>query len=142
MPGWNPTGYHDPLDIVTSVHARVNYLSDLQNEWKTPRFTWASCRGDCEDQNLIVLSALVAEGYEARLVLGDTRKDGKIDHAWCEYREHGIWYVLDATQSARIESSKDYYGKPHRYYSFDAAMERANADTNRLLESVNIWEMR
>lgn len=62
--------------------------------WQNSAQAWVYLRGDCEDHAMILADWLIAEGFDARVVLGDYRGEG---HAWVVAFLQGQVYLLEAT---------------------------------------------
>lgn len=98
---WNPFKEKEIIPIWQAVIDHCTYKSDGdQDIWQSPEATYATKHGDCEDMNLLLASALLAEGYEAAIAVGCTSHPERwIDHAWVLLKLGGKYYYLDATWS-------------------------------------------
>lgn len=96
---WNPFKEKEILSIWKAVSSRVCYRSDGPvDRWQSAEETYNTRFGDCEDQNTLLVCALLAEGYSAAVVVGTTVPEKHINHAWVLLYYKGKEYYLDATR--------------------------------------------
>ncbi len=62
--------------------------------WQNSAQAWVYLRGDCEDHAMILADWLIAEGFDARVVIGSYRGEG---HAWVVALLQGQTYLFEAT---------------------------------------------
>jgi hypothetical protein len=87
------------------VAEKVTYQKDEETfagrveVWQTPEETLRAGFGDCEDHSILLVDWLLSEGYEARVVIGESLiGDGKWGgHAWVVLRLEGKEYLIEAT---------------------------------------------
>jgi hypothetical protein len=111
---WNPFSEQEILPLWEAVAAHVTYKKDYkENEpiadlCQNPRETYDIRTGDCEDINLLLASALLAEGHDVCVVVGTTNPAGDyINHAWILLTLNGKSYYLDGTVD--VPKSLDMY---------------------------------
>jgi len=95
---YNPSSESDPIEIWREFHKRTEYVADEADEWRFARETYESREGDCEDQAILLCSALLKEGYDAWVVIGRTWTTGEESlHAWVMVREDDKTYYFNQT---------------------------------------------
>ena len=98
---WNPFKEKEIIPLWKAVSNHLTYKSDGKiDHWQGPQETYQKGHGDCEDMNTLLASALLAEGYDACVVVGLTSRKLKrryINHAWVLLKLNGKYYYLDAT---------------------------------------------
>jgi predicted transglutaminase-like cysteine proteinase len=108
---WNPFSEKEIIPLWKAVAERITYVSDgpTGDVWQHPKVTYYARVGDCEDMNLLLASALLAEGHDACLVVGTTVPEERyINHAWVLLKLNGKSYYLDAT-SIYVPTTLDGY---------------------------------
>lgn len=97
-PEYNPFSSDEPIEIWRELHGDVEYLADEDNEWRYAHETYEGREGDCEDQAILLCSALLAEGYDAWVVIGRTwTTDDNSLHAWVLLRKDDKTYYFNET---------------------------------------------
>ncbi|MFT5468083.1 MAG: putative transglutaminase-like cysteine proteinase [Verrucomicrobiales bacterium] len=87
------------LKIWADVAEKCQYKTDAQrvfgsDSWELPIETWRAGHGDCEDSSLLLVEMLTANGFEARVALGQHKGEG---HAWCVVRLDDESFLLEST---------------------------------------------
>lgn len=103
-PPWFLTGHStervsDPVDAWLTVLTTIRYADDVGlfgygDAWQQPEETRSRGLGDCEDTAILLADWLIADGYDARVVLGTVDGGG---HAWVVLRDETAEYVLETT---------------------------------------------
>lgn len=100
-------------EIWMDVARTLKYVTDedqfngRQEVWQTASECIENGAGDCEDHCITLADWLITEGYEIRVVLGQT-KYGAIDwytHAWLVLRLNGEEYLIESTQKTSKDAS-------------------------------------
>jgi predicted transglutaminase-like cysteine proteinase len=100
-------------EIWMDVARTLKYVADedqfngRQEVWQTASECIKNGAGDCEDHCITLADWLITEGYEIRVVLGQT-KYGAIDwytHAWVVLRLNGEEYLIESTQKTSKDAS-------------------------------------
>lgn len=95
-----------PKSLTTMLYHKGLYQADIGDYWLDPQaFINGDLTGDCEDAAIALLSALIAKGLDARLLLcekydpkvGPDDPPAKINHAAVLLFKDGQVRVLDAT---------------------------------------------
>lgn len=97
--GAHPFRIDNPALPLHFLAKRKVYQYDQQqyqrgDVWQNSAQAWVHLRGDCEDHAMILADWLLAEGFDARVVLGSYRGEG---HAWVVAFLQGQVYLLEAT---------------------------------------------
>jgi hypothetical protein len=87
-----------------------------QEVWQTAEETLRAGFGDCEDHSILLVDWLLAEGYEARVAIGESRfGDGQWGgHAWVVLRLEGKEYLIEATRNVVAEDRETAESKALR----------------------------
>lgn len=73
--------------------------------WQNSAQAWVHLRGDCEDHAMILADWLIAEGFDARVVVGSYRGEG---HAWVVAFLQGQAYLFEATDKQAGKTWQHY----------------------------------
>lgn len=86
-------------DVPPLSSTSVRYQRELpgRERWQTPRDTFLSGQGDCEDLSIYFARDLRMRGIPARVVVKRTRSGGL--HAIVAARVHGRFVLLDPSKA-------------------------------------------
>ncbi len=115
---WNPFSEKKIIPLLERVRAHVTYKSDGDGDvWQTPQDTFKKGTGDCEDMNMLLASALLAEGYDVCVVVGSTNpEENYINHAWVLLKLSGKSYYLDTTRILAPKTLAGYEVEKSRWH--------------------------
>ena len=99
----------------------------LQEAWQYPSYTHQFRQGDCEDSSLLLCDWLRTMGYDAKVVIGNTR-DGA--HAWVALKDGDDIYFLETALNAK-KISRRYLPK------LNASIKQYQAKA--LFDGTNYW---
>jgi len=96
---YNPFYTADPMEIWKEVYFHVDYERDTpQDNWQVAKETYDKKTGDCDDHAILLTSCLIAEGYDAFVVLGNVNGGPKLNHAYVLlFKENEIYYFDPTT---------------------------------------------
>ncbi|MDY6789981.1 MAG: transglutaminase domain-containing protein [Thermodesulfobacteriota bacterium] len=83
-----------------TLASRLKYKTDkkqfkgMVDVWQTSKQAFYWLRGDCEDHAVLLADWLIEMGYDARVVLGNYKKNG---HAWVVLFYGQKTYIIEAT---------------------------------------------
>ncbi len=78
---------------------RFRYVFDDPYTAAYPAETAAARAGDCKDKALWLCEQINDESV--RFVVGKTRRDSRLSHAWVLWKSEGRWWILDCTRMSR-----------------------------------------
>ncbi len=84
----------------------ANQYAGRTDVWQSSRQAFYYPRGDCEDHAIVLADWLIAQGEDARVVLGEVEGGG--GHAWVVLFKHGKEYLLEATQKDGLSATRPY----------------------------------
>lgn len=90
-----------------TLASRLKYKTDkkqfkgMVDVWQTSKQAYYWLRGDCEDHAVLLADWLIEMGYDARVVLGNYKKDG---HAWVVLFYGQKTYIIEATNKKNRRS--------------------------------------
>ncbi len=98
-PGENLDPEKRVLHLWRQVTQICRYRRDTEriggaDSWEFPSQTALHGSGDCEDSSLLLADLLIANGFDARVVLGRHQGEG---HAWCVVRIGKRVFLLEST---------------------------------------------
>jgi len=97
------------LPLYTIAQRKTYQLDSVQygdkEVWQNSAQAYANLRGDCEDHAILLADWLIAEGIEARVVIGTYNGSG---HAWVVSFVDGNTFLLEATKK-RVGKSWNHY---------------------------------
>ena len=96
-PDYNPFPVDSAVALWQAVHDRIEYKSDIIDEYQTAEETYTMETGDCEDQAILLASCLITEGYDAYVALGNTDGCGYVKHAFVVIFMDDCVYYLNET---------------------------------------------
>lgn len=96
---FRPEPEANAMQIWLKALSRVQYKFDIDQYgrpdiWQRARETWSLRHGDCEDSSLVLADWLRANGFDAKVVLGEHDGEG---HAWVVLHMDGHDYLLEST---------------------------------------------
>ena len=111
---YNPFKETEILPLWRRVWMYITYKTDEGGDnWQSPLDTYSLRTGDCEDINILLASALYAEGFDVAIAVGNSDGKSGINHALVLLKYEGKAYYLDATtfeppslDGALVEKSK------------------------------------
>ena len=110
--GFKPFTTKSVWEPLATLALRKNYILDhqlygpeLAEVWQNSRQAYKYTRGDCEDHAIILADWLIAQGHDARVVLGKYNNGG---HAWVVLEYQGNDYVLESTSKRRPRNVNDF----------------------------------
>lgn len=101
-PDYNPFDEDDPFRLWMKLHEHVSYVRDKEDEWRTPQEMYEGAIGDCEDQAILLASALIAEGYNAYVAIGNTNGSDIVTHAFVVLFLNQKVYYFNETETPII----------------------------------------
>src|SRR5687768_2301350 len=100
-----------------------------------PHITATRKAGDCKAKSLWLCDQLGDENV--RYVIGKSRRNAKISHAWLLWKNEGRWWILDCTNTARpIPADSVSRNQYIPLYSYDRAASYRHASTQLRTASV------
>jgi predicted transglutaminase-like cysteine proteinase len=94
-----------------TISMRLQYQLDAQQYggfkevWQNSREAFFNTRGDCEDHALALTDWLIEMGIDARVVLGNYKKEG---HAWVVVFLNNDVFLLESTSKQKSKSWRHY----------------------------------
>lgn len=124
----------DTTAFFENANNRFGGFPDL---WEYPKFVIGEYENtgkiavDCETGSMLLTSLFLAEGVEAREVIGevDIPEQGIYGHGWTEVKLNGKWYLIESTRGKPLQkfipTPKIY--KPYFYFTNEYVKAFQNA---------------
>lgn len=92
-------------------HSRLSFNEDSAGWFEDPIVILDEGKGICEQFSIVYVSACLALGYQARLVVAANTTDWSFIHVWAEVNVNGSW--------VHVDPSDQVWNQPLRYLSWD-----------------------
>ena len=107
-----------------------HWIADLRlipygftREWKTPAETESGAPADCKAKAIALYQLMQSHGAtNLRLIIGKHTVISRSTHAWLEWENEGVTYVLDPTLNWRAYRISDFGGCSYiPFYVFEGS---------------------
>jgi len=109
LPQLNPTA--NQTDLFTWEGSKLVFASDPEGSFVDPFQILKRGEGVCLQWSIVYVSACLALGYQARLVVAVDTSGWSWIHVWAEDYYNGTW--------VHVDPSDKVWNQPHRYLSWD-----------------------